>query len=81
MNSKAVFLLSALLLIVGLAVGSSLANANQIGVQRVKWDYTITSTPFSLQALGDDGWELVAVSREPNRQGSVETRYYFKRPK
>ncbi|MGE9295861.1 MAG: hypothetical protein ACQKBV_06205 [Puniceicoccales bacterium] len=81
MNNKLIAISGGLLLAVGLFVASNIAVAQPIGASRVRWDYTITSTALSLQTLGNDGWELVAVNNETNRNGSIETRYYFKRPK
>lgn len=45
-----------------------------------KWEYKFiaSTTGAELNALGKDGWELVAI--EP-RNGNNGTTYYFKRPR
>jgi hypothetical protein len=45
--------------------------------ERPKWEYTYVGDGAGAVALGNDGWELVAVTQNP-RENSV---LYFKRMK
>jgi hypothetical protein len=43
--------------------------------KRIKWEYLIKESPAGMNALGLEGWELVAVA--PQDGGSL---FYYKRP-
>lgn len=60
------------------------------GSSRVTWEYTVIvdhtlyNKHTDLKQLGDEGWELTAVTTRDQAVGNqmdVETRYYLKRQK
>jgi hypothetical protein len=63
----------------GFTQSSLMGQAKVRGPERVKWEYKIEAfpelKPDKLNNLGDEGWELVAVSEAPARY----THYYLKR--
>ena len=68
-------MLAAMLLVSLLCVGF----ARQAQEPRTRWEYQAScahTSPFSLNTLGDEGWELVAAAQD----GTV-TCLYFKRRK
>ena len=69
-------MLAAMLLVSLLCV---MGFARQAQEARTRWEYQTTCAhagPGSLNRLGDEGWELTAVTQD----GHV-TCFYFKRPK
>ena len=70
MTKSRLILLLVLLVAVGFLLGAS-------NVRKQKWEYQETCTLKDLNALGNDGWELVSTTSLANDSKC----FYLKRPR
>ena len=73
-----------LILVVAIA-GATVGFTRSTPPARQGWDYAMYEwrgmREAGLKRLGDQGWELVAVTVEESSSAGHDTWYYFKRPK
>ena len=76
--------LAIVVVLIAAVVGATVGSTQSTPSNRQAWDYTMVEWREmggpGLKRLGDQGWELVAVTHEPMTTRS-DTWYYFKRPK
>ncbi|QIF02635.1 DUF4177 domain-containing protein [Roseimicrobium sp. ORNL1] len=93
---KPVIVFVALMLCFGVHVIAAPKDSQAVNSKRPKWEYKVVSQVelfaaasgkadpenSGLNALGEDGWELVSIQRLTHESGPSDPPvYYFKRPK